>query len=306
MSENASIGPIGHPVFDLPNNRTKAFLLTIFSKVEEIEDALENVLATARGTRICVRVLTRGLSAEQIHSVNCQYRGDRLICEVVIPVSVYDDSCIVYYSWNDVSRRTNEHQLADQMELLRKVTARKGHNQHSYTGYTTEVAIEKQDWAETDVDALLEIFKRAFSGYLVEFTPQSVADMLCSNWVSVVRHDGVIVSVAMAEIATVTTSTGTMQICELSEVATHPTFQKLGLSHMAFGQLLQALKVSDVQVIFSETRAISYGMMAVAHDAGMVVCGRSDQHCVIASLYSDAEQDGEYGNLVVYALPPRR
>lgn len=306
MSENASIGPIGHPVYDRPNNRTKAFLTTVITTVAEIEEELENVLATALGTRICVRVLTSGLSWEQIQSVSCHHHGHRLVCEAVIPVNVNDDMCIVYFSWNDASRRTNKQQLADQMELLRKVTARDGHQKHDYTGYVTEVTVGKQDWATTDVDALLEIFQRAFSGYLVEFTSQSVTDMLRSNWVSVVRHNNVIVSVAMAEIATITTSAGTMQICELSEVATHPDFQRLGLSHMAFGQLLQALIVSDVQVIFSETRAISYGMMAVAHDAGMVPSGRLDQHCVIASLYSDAAQDGEYGNLVVYALPPRR
>jgi hypothetical protein len=153
---------------------------------------------------------------------------------------------------------------------------------------------------------LLEIYRRTFSGYLVEFTSQSVLEMLRSNWVSLVRQNGLVVAVAMAEIATIAQDTGNLTICELSEVATHPDYQRLGLSHLAFGQLLQALVESNIQVIFSETRAASYGMMAVAFDAGLVPCGRLEQHCVISSNYSEVGQDGVYGDLVAFALPPRR
>ncbi len=302
---NASIGKIGHAYYDHANGRTKAFFTTLMTSLDEVRECLQQAFDQKRGSRFCVRVLTRNLSDEQLCSIRYFCRGQELACEAVIPINKSGDS-IAYYGWNNKNRRTNYEHRQQEMELLHKVTTRRGHHQHDYTGYTVEVAIAKQDWGLNDAQELLEIYQRTFSGYLVEFTVKSVMDMLCSNWVSVVRCNDKIVAVAMAEIASIESGVGDLRICELSEVATHPDFQRRGLSHLAFGQLLQALVESKIDVIFSETRAASYGMMAVAHDAGLVSCGRLEQHCVISSTYSEVQQDGVYGDLVVFALPPAR
>lgn len=302
---NASIGSIGQAYYDSANCRTKAFFTTLMTSLEEVRACLRQAFEQMRGSRFCVRVMTRNLSEEQLCSVRFVCRGQELSCEAVILINRQGDR-IAYYGWNKKSRRTNPDHRQQEMELLHKVTTRQGHKLHDYTGYTVEVAIAKQNWELKDAQELLEIYQRTFIGYLVEFTTSSIMDMLRSNWVSVVRSGDKIVAVAMAEIAQIELPVGNLQICELSEVATHPDFQRRGLSHLAFGQLLQALTESGIEVIFSETRAASYGMMAVAHDAGLVSCGRLEQHCVISSTYSEVGQDGQYGDLVVFALPPRR
>ncbi len=302
---NASIGKIGQAYYDSANGRTKAFFTTLLTSVQEVRECLGQAFDEMRGSRFCVRVLTRNVSEEQLCSIRYICRGQELSCEAVIPINKQGD-CIAYYGWNKKNRHTKSEHRQQEMELLHRVTTRLGHHQHDYTGYTVEVAIAKHDWEPKDAQDLLEIYRRTFSGYLVEFTAQSIMDMLCSNWVSVVRSDEKIVAVAMAEIAHIESGVGDLRICELSEVATHPDFQRRGLSHLAFGQLLQALVESKIDVIFSETRAASYGMMAVAHDAGLVSCGRLEQHCVISSPYSEVSQDGVYGDLVVFALPPAR
>lgn len=303
---NASIGNVdGKICYDALNHRSKIFSTQLLTSVQEVRRAVEMAFAKATGTRFSMRVLTCGLNEEQLRAVTCHYHGHTVICEAVIPISQQGDS-IAYYGWNDLSRRTNAQYRWQETDLLRQVMERDSHHQHDYGGYTVEVPSANHEWATTDVEALLAIYERTFSGYLIAFTPQSVAEMLSSNRVSVVRHNDLIVAVAMAEIATLATSTGNLKICEVSEVATHPDFQRRGLSHWAFGELMLDLHKLGIDVIFSETRAVSYGMMAVARDAGLMPCGRLEQHCVISSNCSEVGQDGQYGDLVVFALLPSR
>ncbi|MDO8509546.1 MAG: GNAT family N-acetyltransferase, partial [bacterium] len=142
--------------------------------------------------------------------------------------------------------------------------------------------------------------------YLVPFTIESVRQMLQSNCVVAVRHQGAIVAIAMGEIAECVVDGNVITISEISEVATHPDFQSKGLSHLAFRHLLTELRAKEIDLIFMEARAASYGMMAVGWDGGLLPCGRLEQHCLISSPFSDVGQDSVYGDLVVFALPPQR
>ncbi|HOX60390.1 MAG TPA: GNAT family N-acetyltransferase [Candidatus Magasanikbacteria bacterium] len=303
---NSSIGLIGMPYFDEKNDRTKAFYTTPLNREGEIKEVLDRFLVVARGTRLSVRLLARNIPDAILMEIVCSRAEVVLVCEAILPVNG-SGLKIVYYGWNHDSRRTNLGRQSSENDLLGNVRSRQCPHFHDYSDFTVEFSVGREDWSQTDVSRLLEIYQRTFSGYLIDFTVETVRTMLETNWVSLIRcrERGEIVSVAMGELVEINAGGIVLSLSELSEVATHPDFQRRGLAHLAFSRLRDELVRAGVKVVFSETRAVSYGMMAVAHDAGFEVRGLLEQHCVISSPFSDSDQDGAYGDLVIFALPSR-
>jgi len=302
----SSIGRIDEVYFDSKNDRTKAFFTAILRTEKEVDINLNRFLHQARGTRLSLRLVVEGIPDNRLRTIFRPHLGQMMVCEAIIPIT-REGVKIVYYGWNDRERMTNPNLRAAERQLLDQVLKRRGAREHCYDDYEIEFSVQKKNWTRDDVQKLLEIYGRTFSGYLLEFTQASVTNMLENNLVSLVRRrqTGEIVAVAMGEMVEVEIGTRVLRLCELSEVATHPEFQRRGLSHLAFGKLRDELIQSHVEVIFSETRAASYGMMAVAHDAGFVVSGRLEEHCVISSPFSEIVQEGVYGDLIMFSLPTR-
>lgn len=313
MKVNVSIGVIGEVFFDAISNRTKAFLTVVCFSVAEVEQTIRAALGqTILGDRATIRVITSGVSRSELLRSGFSHLGCQFACEAILPIST-GDNYIVYYGWNralvgndrQLARITPAKQLAAQAELLEQVMARPK-KVHTFSGnVTVEVCAGSDNWPDSDIARLLEIYTSTFSAYLVAFSKETIREMLANNETALVRVDGVIAAVSMAEIATLDYGGADLVIAEISEVATHPDFQRQGLSYLATRNLLQTLEDKKVDVVFSEVRAASFGMMAVAWDCGLVPCGLLQKHCIIASPFSEVGQADNYGDLAVFGLPPR-
>lgn len=300
---NVSIGQIGIPYFDKANNRTKAFAVDICHSLAEIEQVIVRTLGIlCTGDRFAIRVLTRGIDKEILRHSTFHYHNMQINFEAMILIDGFDNY-IIYYGWNRPAVRTTPcEQLQAQLELLGKVSIREHKPKVFGSNVVVRVFVGGEKWARFDVLRLLEIYTHAFSGYLVDFTYQSICEMLASNITAVTLVNGEIVAVAMAEIAEINKH---LTIAEISEVATHQDFQRQGFAFLAMSNLIKKLDTMKLDVIFSEVRAASFGMMAVAIDCGLIPCGNLPKHCVISSPFSEVSQSDKYGDLVVFTKLPR-
>ncbi len=304
--KNVSIGNIGEAYFDAISDRTKAFLTVVCSSIEQIEQLIREALgAQVLGGRVAIRVIADGISEAQLRQSSFNCLGCVFVCEAVLPVNV-SGKFIVYYGWNLPGHRSTPiDQVSAQADLLAKVMAKQKTTHVIAENTVVEMCNGESIFSDVDIDQLLHIYVSTFSAYLVEFTHEGIREMLGNNETALVRVNGAIVAVAMAEVAYVECGDEELVIAEISEVATHPDYQRRGLSYLATNSLCEVLKKRQIEVVFSEVRAASFGMMAVAWGCGLVPCGLLQKHCVISSLYSEVAQADEYGDLVVFGLPPQ-
>lgn len=303
-----SIGSVGSPYFDSINDRTKGFLTTVHCSLDAVRETLSGILAEhKRGSRMTIRVFTSAaVSRDAVRAITLSDGLRKMQCEALIPVERKGVDAIVYFGWNASSRYTSRALWDDEWELVSRATRR--HNGHRVlpSGYRfCMTRCDARGYSPSDIQTLLTIYRRDYSGYLVEFTEASVREMLEVNWVATVRHEKTIVAVAMAELAEISVGTETLSLAEISEVATHPDHLRRGLGHATVSSLAARLQKQEIDVVYSETRANHYAIHAVTFDAGLRPWGMLMQHCVISSPFADLPQAGPHGDLVVFALPPR-
>ncbi|PLX28586.1 hypothetical protein C0581_01630 [Candidatus Parcubacteria bacterium] len=303
---NASIGQVGgKPYVDKKNDRVKGFGDELQTSIDIIEATLRRALQSLNGeSRFTMRVpVAHDMDLDRVREIRVNGGSVRVTCEAIVPINNDQVGAIAYFGGNRPERQTAYMTHVAEQACLNQAFA---HEMREHTLPDVCViechAPGEGNWSDEDVEALVRIYEQAFSGYLVAFTHESVRGMLDGNLVAVVRHNGEIVSVVMAEIAELKTAGEVLRLAEISEVATSPQYHRRGFARMLYGVIVEHLRRAQIEVIFTEARANSVGIMVAARSAGLKPRGLLDQHCVISSEFTDVSQDTEHGSLFVFSL----
>lgn len=309
QAQNPSIGAIGVAYADQVNDRTKGFFTEVHNSIEAVRGHLQRALeAPWFGSRETYRILAdRSVREADLKELMVFYGERQLHCEAVIPVCNHDTVAhIAYYACNATDRRNSPAITSQEEMLLCAVVSRdRKRGKHEPNGYSVQLSMPTAiTLDEADIRQLAEIYHKTFTSYLTELNMGAVWGMVEGNVVAVVRVDNKkIVAVAMAEVAEISLQgTAPLRIAEISEVSTHPEHQRRGLSRLAFSAVMDQLRRDNIHVVFSETRANHFAMMAVAYDCGLSPRGWLVQHCLIASCFSEVAQETKFGDLMVFSL----
>lgn len=292
---NPSIGAIGAPYNDATNSRVKGFFPRILNSIQAVHQTLETVPTEA--DRTTIRVITDETVSKKLLWASTEH----FHCEAMIPIQGIGN--IVYYGHNRPVRQTAQSIRVQQRRLLEGITMRNSRQDQLSPGFSicTHIAGTVPQ-LRRNAAKIAEIYQLTFNSYLVELDQLAVLSMLASNRVVAIQNSHGIVAVVMAEVATIDIGSRKLRLAEISEVATHPEYQRQGLSRFAYRRIVNDLQADGVDVIFSETRANHYGIMAVAWDSGLKPRGMLEQHCVISSNFEEVSQTGRFGDLVVFSL----
>jgi len=303
---NASIGQIGEAYYDEANNRVKWFNTNIKYSPKDIEHTLEQAVQFLQETpadRLAIRFITNEISFEDLKKVSISYSDNRIEMESFI--SIDNKRAMVDFGTVIGTRKPSAFTQNSERDLLQSVIKRGRKIRRISDRYSIESHGPQNSWDQKDAQTLTRIYEQTFSGYLINFTIESVLEMLESNAVAVARdNNGQIVSVAMAEIASIDLSDGSsISISEISEVATDPNHRGNGLATNLYVSLIAWLEAQkEIPIIFTEARANHAAIISAAYKAGLKPCGKKPAHCVISSPFTEVEQPDPYGNLVIMAL----
>lgn len=306
-----SIGAIGSLAKDTANLRIKGFLEPVFQDVDAARERVEEMLGaqfpevwTGGAVRDHIwRTSVRALIAQELPAVASPHdSGHTLRLEATLAVGVKGIGSIAYFGANGGERLPSALELRQESEHLQAM-----HRRYSQTaGPVDDVTVPRDAFVERlrfaddgDVEQLLDIYRRCFSAYLVDFTPQIIAASIASN-IYIVARDicGRIVASAVGEIADV----GDLRIMEISEIASHPQLRVPGAATACTRTVAAAARREGVDVVFSEARTNWDAIICVEYAAGLRVRGYMPRHCRIASPLTSIPQATEYGNLHVMQL----
>jgi beta-lysine N6-acetyltransferase len=310
---NASIGPVGKLYFDKDNTRTKGFVPMVFEDVDSIGSFLSEATQEIdpRSTRVTIRVFVRqsDVTMADLSSVVIEipsWNGEPLRLEAYVPDR---EGCyaIAYFGANTQDRvalPSVREREATNVEVANRESCR-APRQLAQGFMLYESQVGQNGLVESDVSRLCQIYGKAFDGYLVDLTDFELIDGMCiGNLVLVIRNNnGEIVSVAMAELATIELSDGQIvQAAEVSEVATHGDHMGRGFARVLYLQIVDTLVAAGVNFIYTEGRGNHIPILLAAAKAGMRPRGVLPQHCVLSSQYSDVQTNETHGDLVVLSL----
>jgi len=214
---------------------------------------------------------------------------------------------IVYLADNHSERMSPKEILQQEDELVRNVieNTRVENNLERIAKDGYKVEILKSVNPE-GLSQIVEIYQKSFTWYLFEMTPENIKGLITNPnaRTSVVRNpDGKIVSICVAETARIETNHGILNICELSDEATHPEYRRRGLNQACIETLISHLYREDnIDLIFEEARAPHIGVNKVAAKLGFIYAGRLHKHCVIGGT-KEVPENNLYENLNVWYLP---
>jgi ribosomal protein S18 acetylase RimI-like enzyme len=303
---NASIGQIGKPYYDKANNRVKWFNTNIQRNIQEVLSTLNqgiSFLQNSPADRLAIRFITNEISFEELSRISISCFDNQIEMESYIPID--NKRAMVDFGTVIGIRKPSNSTENSEKFLLQSVIERGKKIRNISNNYSIESHGPQSQWSQKDAERLIQIYERTFSGYLIEFTVDSIMEMLQSNAVAVVRDSKEkIVSVAMAEIARIDLSDGSrISISEISEVATDPEHRGNGFATNLYISLITWLEAQkEVPIIFTEARANHAAIMSAAYKAGMKPCGKKPAHCIISSPFTEVKQPNPYGSLVIMAL----
>lgn len=306
MSDAApSIGSIDAICFDHRNDRSKGLITNIVPNGAALERILRALAReNAHGTRLCVRLILRKGVEPEVRDLNWQ--GFPLCAEAYIPVSGHPEiGGIASYGANSPRRRPSPEVLHDEERLYMRVAQR-------LPRPLPDVRVDTLDPARlssTDVEDLLAIYRRSYTTYLVDFTSESVRGMVENNLVLVVRDaQQRIASVCVAEMVLLPfPGSLPLRLVEISDAATRIDCRGRGYysaAKMACIGHLRSRQDGIPTVIETQARANSSRVLGSNLGRGLARAGYLPMHCVISSTNDeDVQQDGKYGNLVVFYVP---
>lgn len=303
---NASIGQVGgRPYTDSRNDRVKGFGDVLQTSPAMINSSLRRALkALGNESRFTIRLpISRGVDLESVKRISVNHGQIKVTCEAIILVNNEVISAIAYFGGNRPERQTSTQIVEAEKQCLKNALVYQPKKRGLTNSYTVKYSAPRSNsWSPLDITRLVEIYDLAFLGYLTDFTEESVEGMLTDNLVALLYRKEKIVSVVMAEIANLSLAGQNISLAEISEVATHPEFQRQGFARLLYRVVIEKLHQMQTDVIFTEARANSTGILIAASSNGLVPMGRLEQHCVISSKFTDVRQEGIYGNLFVLSL----
>ncbi len=315
---SVSTGAIGSVEYDPVSDRFKGFWTQVPETVEGVSVVIRTAVLAGmmRGQevrdtcRFTMRMFVGpGVRRQDLRLLYEDWMGVPLMCEAFIPIS--GDSRVgglAYFGGNRSLRRTAGRDVAQQWEMCARVSdaVRFRTTARAPSGH---MQLESMDVGASDADVsqLVELYGVCYRSYMTVFTWRTVRSMLAENIVGIVRdkRSGQIVSVGMAEVATISVGPDDWHVVELTEMATHPEFGGQGLSQRIRHQLVREVRERFGQrvVILSESRANWPAVVKANLILGMRVAGLLDQAAVISSNMEVRPQDGKYGSLFVLYLP---
>ena len=239
-----SIGNLGKVFTDIRNHRAKGFLTEVHTSIAEVAGRLRHVaMEHSDVSRISVRVLVgRNVDPALASKIQIPWKHGNLACEAVITVNQGVIGSLLYFGSNAVTRTTSSKTIAAEWALLGSLLIEKRSKKELPQDFALEI-LKKP--SQSDIDQLIKIYKKAFTSYLTEFTPEVIRAMLAANIVAVVRDaEGRIAAVSQAEIARFTAAGEEWRLVELSETASHPDFRGQGLAYACKEKVIEQFRGS--------------------------------------------------------------
>lgn len=294
---NPSIGKINGMYHDGASKRIKVIRTSkIFTGQDEVNGFLGKGIQM-RGdygaSRFTGRIFAEsGVPLPQGYiEANIPLRGD------------FDGLNLVYMGSNIPERRTSPEIEKQEIEAIRGISG--SSRPHDYSGFSFE-NLSKEPKPE-DIETLQIIYENAFTKYMTELNSEEICKMAGSpsNVTYVARNsEGKIVSVVMAENASLPTEAGTFNMSELSEMATAEDYDGRGLSQEAARRIISEINKRN-HLTYSESRAPEMSINVVMHRNGMIFRGILPKHCKIGGK-REIEENGtdyhDYENLSVWTL----
>lgn len=298
-----SIGAIGSARFDSHNDRVKGLLTEVVRSGSHLRFLLTHHLSEhTRGTRLNLRIpIGHGVTPNQ---TDMHWHGYPLQLEAFVPVRGHPDIAgLAYYGANNVRRmpsaETRDAERALFMRAL-EMPFKPIPNVH--------VDVLGADASRDDLEDLVSLYAASYTGYLTEFSVESVRAMTSTNMVLVVRDESRrIASVCVAESVLLEfPDAAPLHLVEISDAATRPGVRDHGYYSAAKYHMVERLRANRhglATVITTEARANSGRVLRSNLRFGYVYAGYQPMHCVISSLDSNVPQEGKYGNLVIFYVP---
>jgi hypothetical protein len=145
------------------------FLTQLHTSLYSVRETLEGVVGSIHSeSRATIRLLVgEGVSTGVLREL-CV--GD-LQCEAIVPVATGDVGAIVYFGWNRHNRTTAPDLAVAQNRLLQIVMNHQLNVRVLPADYSVECWWPGEClWSQQDVEDLLQIYRAAFTGYLVDFS----------------------------------------------------------------------------------------------------------------------------------------
>lgn len=307
--QKSSIGGIGRrPYYDRHNDRVKGFFDIVIRDGKE-KEAYEYVGEARRlkevsgATRITLRMIASKDSIGMISQL--------MNTEALIPLNKeWKDYLILYLGENERERCTPPEVWKAEDMLLQQLlqnTQRRGKDEifQRIRGNGYRIEILDKNISGREIREVFEIYREAFPRYTFPLTRENIRGLITSpqTLVAVARDfNDKIVSISVAEIASVETDLGELTISELSDEATLRAHRGRGLSQACILSLIDELYRMGIGVIYEEARATHIGVNKAAIRLGFNYGGRLMQHCVIGG-DKEVYSQGKFEDLNVFYLP---
>lgn len=315
-----SVGRIGEAAYDPKNDRIKGFLLPPAYSVSELGEVMTRhvtaIPEAGQVSRITVRVLTGAdLTFSELSKFNCQLGGKPVSLDGAIPLpeNPLHLKYIAYFGGSNPDRLPSAEVIAAERLILSQAQTEVKTTLPSNLpeGYTVQLKPSRslEGLSEADVNRLVEIYTKTFTGYLYDFNVQIVKDMAHSAVVGLVRDPtGKIVSVTMGEIIPPLAG---VKLAEISDSATDPLLkeadpQAKNVNFWAKEAVLRHLVNKGADIVYTESRAGWKAVLRANSWLGLTPCGYLPRSCIMGSereSVPDPENNG-FGNLVIMALLP--
>ncbi len=268
----------------------------------------------------CDRTKVRAVVSNTFLNEGLRTSIDGLRVEGIIPLSVIGDMdhSIVYLGKNSAGRIPDQAVHLDLVRANSAATTRERPNPNNILAQVADLGYSLERLSvptESDVYAITDLYREAFTRYMVELTPDIVREMLNEpgNIPVVARNgSGQIISALIAERADLPVE-GFRHVptYELSDFATFQAHQGHGL--MTALQI-QAVRMIEAEhgvgraVIFAEDRGCWPAVVASSHKAGLTPVGVLPADVVIGSTNTQFDEGVSRGLEtlipVLYGLHP--
>ncbi|MGC8568229.1 MAG: hypothetical protein ACP5RP_04270 [Candidatus Micrarchaeia archaeon] len=305
----SSLGISGErPFVDTYNSRIKGFFKTVIN--DNMAD-LENFM------RFSINLKNENSSISRITLRSIVKKGEKVpelgfTEEARLPLgNEWSNHEIVYLGLNSENRKTNNEIIEEERRLLRLAISSKNNSSRINEVLEKGFSIEINSINDSDIPNITRLYQEAYNGsYIFELNNENINSLVRNpnSYTATARKDGRVVSIAIAEVATINMqvkvpyqSEQKLTISEISDAATFKEYRGNGL----YQSLLEALFISlkgKVDVVFTETRAMHIGVL-IPTACYFKNYGLLMQHCKISGDRNILRNyDSPYEDLNVWGL----
>ncbi len=303
---NQNTGSIGglEIDFDSTNSRVKGWVtnsgtVPVLEDVSLAKEAMATSERIARdhdATRISLRALAR--------------RGLRIPYEEA-RISVNPGTDLVYLGRND-GRRMHPRKVTDEEDriLLEMISGLVVSSDPIQRVPEYEIEILRS-FSNQDIDGIAEIFRLAYDRdkrlvMWYEPTRENIRAVMENSVVAVARDKNRIISLSVAEQATLPTSIGELELYEVSDLATREEYRRRGVQQACTYLAMKEILSNHPDIIYSESRACNIGATKSLLRVGFKYAGFLPQHVQIGGPRDIDDVKGDLEDFNVLYFPLRR